>query len=267
MRALVVVPTYNEAATIERVLETARQVQVDVLVVDDGSPDGTADIVAEAALHTHGIHLLRRDGKSGLGSAYRAGFTWALRSGRYDAICQMDADLSHDPRDLKRLVDALVDGADVAIGSRYVPGGSTRNWPVSRQLLSKGGNTYVRLVTGMRLGDATAGFRAWRSPVVEELHLVETRSDGYSFQLETAVRAWAAGKRFAEVPIEFTERAEGVSKMSSAIVGEAMVRVLGWGWQLRTGWPLRPATPAAAMAVSPPASSDTLAGAAVKLAR
>lgn len=234
MRSVVVVPTYNEIGTIRQVIDKARQVDVDVLIVDDGSPDGTADAVAEIAMRRHGVHLMRRLEKSGLGSAYRDGFRWALRAGRYDVICQMDADLSHDPLDLKRLVDAVIDGADVALGSRYVPGGGTVNWPWQRKVLSRGGNLYVRLVTGIKLRDATAGFRAWRASVINELDLLSTESEGYSFQLETTVRAQAAGKTFTEVPITFTERAEGVSKMSNAIVLEAMQRVLGWGWQLRT---------------------------------
>jgi dolichol-phosphate mannosyltransferase len=233
MKTLVVVPTYNEAATIQRVIDSVRALDLELLVVDDGSPDGTAEIVEHAATQETGVALLRRSSKAGLGSAYRAGFAWALERGDYEVVCQMDADLSHDPNDLKRLVDAVHQGADLAIGSRYVPGGETVGWPPSRERLSRGGNTYMRLVTGIGVQDMTAGFRAWRAEVIDELDLLATQSEGYSFQLETTALAWMNGKRPIEVPIVFTERTEGASKMSKAIVVEAIWRVMVLGWRVR----------------------------------
>jgi dolichol-phosphate mannosyltransferase len=233
MKALVIVPTYNEAATIGAVVENVRALNLQLLVVDDGSPDGTAEIVEQAATRDDGVTLLRRSSKAGLGSAYRAGFAWALEQGDHNVICQMDADLSHDPKDLEPLVDAVYEGADLAIGSRYVPGGETVGWPRSRKRLSRGGNTYMRIVTGIDVQDMTAGFRAWRSEVIDELDLVSTQSEGYSFQLETTALAWMHGKRPTEVPIVFTERTQGASKMSKAIVLEAIWRVMVLGWRVR----------------------------------
>ncbi|MFA9446919.1 polyprenol monophosphomannose synthase [Egicoccus sp. AB-alg6-2] len=234
MQILVVVPTYNEATTIRAVVDAVTDLGFEILVVDDGSPDGTADLVSAMAVRHGGIHLLRRTSKEGLGSAYRAGFDWALRAGRYDAVAQMDADLSHDPLDLKRLVDTLVeDGADLVIGSRYVAGGSTVGWARRRQWLSRAGNHYMRLMTGIPLRDLTAGFRVWRTRTLADLALTETVSEGYSFQLETVTRAAAAGTRVVEVPIVFTERAEGESKMTGSIAFEALWRVALWGWRLR----------------------------------
>jgi dolichol-phosphate mannosyltransferase len=246
MKTLVVVPTYNEAATIRTVIDNVRALGLELLVVDDGSPDGTAEIVDQAATHDSGIHLVRRTSKAGLGSAYRAGFAWALERDDHDVVCQMDADLSHDPNDLKHLVDAVREGADLAIGSRYVDGGETVGWPPARQRLSKGGNTYMRLVTGIPVQDMTAGFRAWRSEVIEELGLLTTRSEGYSFQLETTALAWMNDKHPTEVPIVFTERTEGDSKMSNAIVLEAIWRVMVLGWRVRRARSTAARTPAAA---------------------
>jgi dolichol-phosphate mannosyltransferase len=237
METLVIVPTYNEATTIPTVIASVGDLGFDLLVVDDGSPDGTADIVEEASRQGADVEVLRRSSKAGLGSAYRAGFDWALARGRYDVVCQMDADLSHDPADLKRLVDEVRNGADLAIGSRYVHGGATRGWSRSRHRLSKGGNAYMRVVTGIPMRDMTAGFRAWRTPAIQDLALCSTESEGYSFQLETTSLAWIGDKRMAEVPIVFTERAEGESKMSKAIIAEAMWRVLVLGWRVRRSRP------------------------------
>jgi dolichol-phosphate mannosyltransferase len=234
MQTLVVVPTYNEIGTINQVIEVVTAGGFELLVVDDGSPDGTADVVQHAAIRRPGVHLLRRSTKDGLGSAYRAGFAWALRSGRYDVVGQMDADLSHDPHDLTRLLAAIRhEGADVAIGSRYVPDGGIVGWPARRQLLSRGGNRYMRVVTGIPVNDMTAGFRLWRADALAELGLCDTQSEGYSFQLETTVRAHVAGVRIVEVPITFTERQVGASKMNGSVVREALWRVMVWGWQLR----------------------------------
>ncbi len=229
MRALVVVPTYNEVGTLERAVSAALAAlpDLDVLVVDDASPDGTgdlADVLAEADPRVSALH---RPGKGGLGPAYRAGFAWGLARG-YDALCEMDADLSHDPADLARLVGAL-DGADLVIGSRYVPGGGVVDWPPSRLALSRGGNRYVRLATGMPVRDATAGYRAFRREVLEEIDLATVRSDGYSFQLEVVLRTWRLGFRVVELPITFTERREGASKISRGIVAEAVWRTARWG--------------------------------------
>lgn len=235
MKALVVIPTYNELATLERavcgVLDADRR--ADVLVVDDGSPDGTGRLADELAERSARVTVRHRTGKGGLGSAYRAGFRDGLARG-FDALVEMDADLSHPVSRVPALLDAL-DCADLAIGSRYVDGGRVEGWPLSRLLLSRGGNRYIRAWTGLPVRDATAGFRAYRRGVLEELDLSTITCEGYAFQLEMTLRAWQAGARIAEVPITFTEREEGASKMSRAIVAEALWRVAGWGWQMRTG--------------------------------
>jgi len=237
MRALVVIPTYNEIATLERAVDGALSAAAtfDVLVVDDGSPDGTGDLADRLAAGSTRVAVLHRPAKSGLGPAYRAGFAWGLERD-YEALCEMDADLSHDPADLPRLVGAL-GNADLVIGSRYVPGGRVVDWPPQRLALSRGGNQYVRLVTGLPVADATAGFRAFRRGVLEELDLATVRSDGYSFQLEMVLRTWRAGFRVVEVPITFTERQEGASKISRGIVLEAVWRTARWG----AAGPRRPA--------------------------
>jgi len=233
MRALVVVPTYNEVASLEAVVTRvlaageAAGADVSVLVVDDASPDGTGALADRLAADDARVGVLHRPGKGGLGPAYVAGFRWGLARG-FDAIVEMDADLSHDPADVPRLLHALA-GADLVIGSRYVPGGGVVDWPLSRLLLSRAANRYVGLVTGLPVADATAGFRAFRRQVLEALDLSALRSDGYAFQVETALRAWRAGFRIVEVPITFTERRDGASKMTRAIIVEALWRVLVWG--------------------------------------
>ncbi|HVM20142.1 MAG TPA: polyprenol monophosphomannose synthase [Egibacteraceae bacterium] len=233
MRALVVVPTYNEAANLPKVVErlptAAPDTEISLLVVDDDSPDGTGAIADElAARHAH-VDVLHRNAKGGLGGAYRAGFAWGMQRD-FDVFCEMDADLSHDPGDVPRLLHALR-GADLVIGSRYIPGGGVVDWPPHRLALSRGGNRYVQAVTGMPVQDATSGFRAYRRAVLEELSLETVRSDGYSFQLEMALCTWRLGFRVVEVPIMFVERTEGASKISRAIVAEALWRVVQWGVQ------------------------------------
>jgi glycosyltransferase involved in cell wall biosynthesis len=234
-RTLVVIPTYNERHTVAAVIERAlaAPVSVDVLVVDDGSPDGTGRIADRLAAEHREVAVLHRTGKDGLGSAYRAGLGWGLARG-YDVLVEMDADLSHDPAQLPDVVGAT-DHADLVIGSRYVPGGRIRNWPRHRLALSAAGNRYVQVVTGVPIRDATSGFRAYRRPVLDAIRLAELRSDGYAFQLETALRTWRAGFRIAEVPITFVERRAGASKISRAIVLEAIWRVLVWGVTGRRG--------------------------------
>ncbi len=228
MRAVVVIPTYNEAGSIEAALERvlAADPRVEVLVVDDGSPDGTAALVRAAATRDTRVNLLERGAKQGLGAAYRAGFAWGLERG-YDALVEMDADLSHPPERLPALLDGL-DRADLVIGSRYVRGGATVNWSPLRKLISRGGNAYVRLALRLPVHDATAGYRAYRRAVLQALGVEAVQSNGYSFQVEMAHRAWREGFRVLEVPITFTERATGVSKMSRQIVAEALWRVTVW---------------------------------------
>jgi dolichol-phosphate mannosyltransferase len=232
MRALVVIPTYNEAATIRRVVEGVRASRrAHVLIVDDGSPDGTGEIADWLTARDHGVHVLHRTSKAGLGAAYRAGLRWGLDSG-YEALGEMDADGSHDPADVPRLLDAL-GNADLVIGSRYVPGGAVRNWPLHRRVLSRGGNLYVRSMTGLPVQDATAGFRMFRRRTLLALGIDCVQSDGYSFQIELALRAHAAGFRVVEIPITFVERTEGASKMSRTIVLEALWRVPRWALEAR----------------------------------
>lgn len=225
---LVVIPTYDEAANIglalDRVFLAAPEAQV--LVVDDNSPDGTADLVAERCDFGRRVHLLRRAGKAGLGAAYRAGFTWALDRG-YDVVVQMDADLSHPASAIPELV-AAVEHAEMAVGSRYVPGGRIENWSAPRRLISSLGNAYVRLVLRLPVRDATAGFKAYRAETLEQIGVLTSHSNGYCFQIENTWQAVRLGLRVTEVPITFTDRTLGHSKMSGAIVLEAVVRILGW---------------------------------------
>jgi dolichol-phosphate mannosyltransferase len=235
-QALVIVPTYNERDAIPEVVRRlfdAADDSVDLLVVDDGSPDGTAEVVRDLAKGPHEINLLERARKLGLGTAYVEGFRWALERG-YWAVVEMDADLSHDPADVPRLLDAL-GNADLAIGSRYVPGGGVGNWGVLRRLLSRAGNLYARALLGFRVKDSTSGFRAFRAEVLRHLDLDSLRSEGYGFQIETAWRVHRRSGRIVEVPITFMERTHGSSKMSKKIVIEALLSVTRWGIAARTG--------------------------------
>ena len=228
-RVVLVVPTYNEVENLEPLLARVRaaQPQVDVLVVDDGSPDGTGELAdALAARDTH-VHVLHRSRKEGLGAAYLQGFAWALDAG-YDVIGEMDADGSHQPEQLGSLLSALAD-ADLVIGSRWVPGGTIVNWPRSRQLLSRGGNFYTRTLLGIPVRDATAGYRLYRRTALERIHLEEISSHGYVFQADLAFRTLREGLRVVEVPIEFVERVRGESKMSRQVATESLQRITRWG--------------------------------------
>lgn len=229
-QALVIVPTFNEAVNIAEVVRrlfAAAGDRVELLVVDDGSPDGTADLVERLAEGPHGIHLLRRGRKLGLGTAYITGFVWAIER-HYAAVVEMDADLSHDPADVPRLLDAL-DHAELVIGSRYVPGGRVENWGRLRRALSSTGNLYARAWMGWPVRDATAGFRAYRRSFLETLDLPSVHSEGYGFQIEMTRRVFRSGGRIVEVPITFVERVAGHSKMSRRIVAEALWDVTKWG--------------------------------------
>ncbi|HZE39953.1 MAG TPA: polyprenol monophosphomannose synthase [Stackebrandtia sp.] len=232
-RVVVVVPTYNESANISSIVERIRAAvpPVHVLVVDDNSPDGTGDLADAMAAADGHVHVLHRPGKAGLGMAYLAGFAWA-RDNDFDAACEMDADGSHAPEQLHRLLDAL-SGADVVLGSRYIPGGMVVNWAAHRQLISRSGNTYARLMLGIKLADATGGYRAYRMPVLDKITSGWAPPQGYCFQIGLAWRAVSAGFQVAEVPITFAEREHGVSKMSGSIVAEAFWRVAVWGAQDR----------------------------------
>jgi dolichol-phosphate mannosyltransferase len=224
---LVVVPTYNEAANIVPLIEQilAQGPQFDVLVVDDGSPDGTGDLVAAIAAATPRVQLHRRAGKLGLGTAYLAGFRQGLRQG-YAYICEMDADFSHQPRYLPMLLGRAEREAEVAIGSRNVPGGRVENWPLLRRLISRGGSLYARLLLGLPVRDATGGFKCFRAEVLRQIDLDSIRSNGYAFQVEMNYRAHQAGFRISELPIVFPDRVAGDSKMSRRIVLEAALMVL-----------------------------------------
>ncbi|MDG6109265.1 polyprenol monophosphomannose synthase [Dactylosporangium aurantiacum] len=228
-RVLVIIPTYNEADNLRLIVGRVRAATpaVDVLIADDNSPDGTGRIADELAAGDPAVHVLHRPGKQGLGAAYLAGFAWGGEQG-YDAVVEMDADGSHAPEELPRLLDALGD-ADVVLGSRYVKGGKTVGWPWHRHLISRSGNLYVRVALGMALRDATGGYRAYRTPVLDKIDLGSIASQGYCFQVDLAWRAHRNGFRVQEVPITFTERQRGHSKMSSSIVQEALWRVTVWG--------------------------------------
>ncbi|RZU31681.1 polyprenol monophosphomannose synthase [Blastococcus saxobsidens] len=236
-RVLVIVPTYNEAENVERILQRLHDSvpTAHALVVDDGSPDGTGAIADRLAAADPRVHVLHRAAKAGLGRAYVAGFCWARERG-YDVLVEMDADGSHPPEQLPRLLTALQD-ADLVLGSRYVEGGRVEDWPAHRLLLSRVGNRYTRWALRLPLQDATGGFRAARAELIDRLPFDEVASEGYCFQVDWAWRALRAGARVTEVPITFTERAYGRSKMSSSIVGEAWARVTVWGVQDRlAGW-------------------------------
>ncbi len=226
---VVVMPTYDEAENIELMLDRVRASvpSFDVLVVDDGSPDGTGELADKVAAHDSKVRVLHRGRKSGLGSAYVAGFTWALAR-EYEVFVEMDADGSHLPEQIPRLLDALED-ADLVLGARWVSGGRVVNWPKRRVLLSRGGNLYTRLALGLPLRDATGGFRAFRRKTLEGLDLTSVESEGYCFQVDLARRALDSGFHVVEVPITFVEREYGESKMSGTIVREALVRVTVWG--------------------------------------
>lgn len=229
-RALVVIPTFNERDNISRMIDAvlSKDASVDVLVVDDGSPDGTGGMVAAIASANNRVHLLRRNGKLGLGTAYIAGFRWALERD-YAFIFQMDADFSHDPSYIPDFFKA-VKSSDVVIGSRYRDGrANVVNWPVSRLLLSYFANVYARKVTGLPIWDSTAGYKCWRRKALEAIQLSDVRSNGYAFQIEMVFRAWKHGFRIAEIPIVFVDRLEGESKMSKKIVREGIWMV----WRLR----------------------------------
>jgi dolichol-phosphate mannosyltransferase len=228
-RVLVIIPTYNECDNIEPIIARVRATvpAADVLVVDDGSPDGTGEIADAMARDDGSVHVIHRRAKAGLGAAYIAGFDWGLAAG-YGVLVEMDADGSHAPEQLPRLLDAL-QRADLVLGSRWVPGGTVVNWPRRREFLSRGANLYTRLALGLGLRDATGGYRAFRSEVLESIDYAAVASQGYCFQIDLAWRALRAGYRVTEVPITFAERERGTSKMSGSIVSEALWRVTEWG--------------------------------------
>ncbi|WP_256107132.1 polyprenol monophosphomannose synthase [Streptomyces sp. ODS05-4] len=234
-RALVIIPTYNEAENITPIVTRVREAvpDADVLVADDNSPDGTGKIADELSAADEQVHVLHRQGKEGLGAAYLAGFRWGIEHG-YGVLVEMDADGSHQPEELPRLLTALK-GADLVLGSRWVPGGRVVNWPKHREILSKGGSTYSRLLLDVPIRDVTGGFRAFRKETLEGLGLDEVASQGYCFQVDLARRAVAAGYHVVEVPITFVERELGDSKMSRDIVVEALWRVTAWGVGSRAG--------------------------------
>jgi len=229
VRTLIVLPTFNEADNIVEVLQKLRAVvpEASVLVVDDSSPDGTADLVEEVAAEIGDVSVMRRPAKSGLGSAYRDGFRHGLAAG-YDVMVEMDSDLSHDPAALPSLLAAAADGAALALGSRYIPGGSIPDWSWHRRALSRWGNRYAAAVLGIDVNDATSGYRAYRAEALAGIDFHTVQADGYGFQVEMAYRVLASGGRIVEVPISFTDRVRGESKMSSSIVVEALVLVTWW---------------------------------------
>ena len=227
-KALVIIPTYNEKENIERMILTIFSLPTpyDILVVDDGSPDGTAGIVKSLMpVHSQRLFILERQGKLGLGTAYILGFHWAIEKG-YDFVFEMDADFSHNPQDLLLLHQACLNGADISIGSRYKSGVNVVNWPMGRVLISYFASMYVRLVTGMKIYDTTAGFKCYKRKVLEAIDLDRIRFKGYAFQIEMKFTAWKMGFHIEEIPIVFTDRREGTSKMSGGIFNEALWGVL-----------------------------------------
>ncbi len=228
-RVLVIVPTYNEARNLPEIVPAVLREsnRIEVLVVDDNSPDGTGQMADTIAAENPRVHVLHRQAKEGLGRAYIAGFKWALERG-YGAICEMDADFSHDPKFLPRFLDAIVD-ADLVLGSRYATGVNVINWPISRLLLSLGANFYARVITGLPLTDSTGGFKCFRHQVLAAIDFDKVKSNGYAFQIEISFRAWKKGFKLKEIPIIFHDRVEGQSKMSKKIVREAIWMV----WWLR----------------------------------
>jgi len=239
-RILVVVPTYNERENLPKLIERLQALPdpLEILVVDDGSPDGTGQWVAETAARDKRIHLLSRSAKNGLGRAYVAGFQWALEN-KYDLIVQMDADFSHSPEDVTKLLAGIREtGADLAIGSRYAGGIRVINWPLKRLVLSVGASYYVKWITGLPVWDPTGGFKCWRRATLEAINLSTVKSNGYGFQIEMNHRVWRRGLRITEVPIIFADRVEGTSKMSKKIVVEALLMV--WGLLIRNGFSRSP---------------------------
>jgi dolichol-phosphate mannosyltransferase len=228
-RVVVVMPTYEERQNLDAMAGRLRAAvpEADLLVVDDNSPDGTGDLADKLAEADPHIQVMHRTEKAGLGAAYIAGFRWALERG-YDAIVEMDADGSHQPEQLPRLLSAL-GSADGVIGSRYVQGGEVVNWPKSREILSRGGNLYNRIMLGLRITDSTGGYRAYRASTLQKINLDTVESAGYCFQIDLTLRVVQTGLRLVEVPITFVERERGASKMSNAIVREAFLRVAQWG--------------------------------------
>lgn len=237
MKKIVLIPTYNEKENITAILHAVLGLSSDfhVLIIDDNSPDGTASIVESLmGKFLQRLFLLKRPGKQGLGTAYILGFKWALDH-NYDYIFEMDADFSHNPNDLDRLLQACEKGADVAIGSRYVKGGETENWPIDRKIYSLGGSAYTRIITGMPIKDPTAGFVCYKNEVLANINLDAIKFIGYAFQIEMKFAAWKLGYKIKEVPITFVDRKIGTSKMSKGIIKEAMLGVLNMQWQSSTG--------------------------------
>lgn len=243
-KALVIIPTYNEKENIEKMIRSifSLPASFDILIVDDGSPDGTAAIVRSLQIsYTNQLFILEREGKQGLGTAYILGFEWAIEK-TYDYIFEMDADFSHNPQDLLLLHQACMNGADLAIGSRYKSGVNVVNWPMGRVLMSYCASMYVRLITGMKIYDTTAGFKCYRRRVLEAIDLDRIRFRGYAFQIEMKFTAWKLGFHIVEIPIVFTDRREGTSKMSGGIFNEALWGVLRmklcsifWNYKPKTG--------------------------------
>jgi dolichol-phosphate mannosyltransferase len=230
MRVLVVLPTYNESENIERILRAVRLSLpfADVVVIDDTSPDNTAEIARTAAAELGQIDVVVRPEKNGLGPAYRAGFAWGIERG-YEAFVEMDSDFSHDPAALPSLVAPVEAGADLAIGSRYVPGGSIPDWKFSRRMLSRLGNIYADTALGLGVRDSTAGFRVYTATILDKIDLSTVQADGYGFQIEMTYRTKRAGGTIVEVPIRFVDRVDGISKMSRSTVTEALTMVTRWG--------------------------------------
>ncbi|MEU3228425.1 polyprenol monophosphomannose synthase [Streptomyces sp. NPDC006976] len=240
---LVIIPTYNEAENIKPIVSRVRAAvpEADILVADDNSPDGTGKLADELAAADGQVHVLHRKGKEGLGAAYLAGFRWGMEH-EYGVLVEMDADGSHQPEELPRLLTALK-GADLVLGSRWVPGGRVVNWPKSREIISRGGSTYSRLMLGLRTRDVTGGYRAFRTGTLKGIGLDEVASQGYCFQVDLARRAVEAGFHVVEVPITFVDREVGDSKMSRDILVEALWRVTAWGVTSRTNRALGRRTP------------------------
>ncbi|MFZ3417523.1 polyprenol monophosphomannose synthase [Arthrobacter sp. 3Tela_A] len=234
MRVLTIIPTYNEIESLPKTLQRLRTAvpDSDVLIADDNSPDGTGAYADQQAALDPQVHVLHRKGKEGLGAAYIAGFRWGLENG-YDVLVEMDADGSHKPEQLPLLLEASAAGADLVIGSRWVPGGSVVNWPLHRKLLSRAGSTYSRLMLGIPVRDITAGYRAFRRSTLEKLDLAAVESVGYGFQVDMTFRVARMGLKITEVPITFVEREFGASKMSGNIVFEAIANVTKWGLAAR----------------------------------